>query len=304
MKTSLDHLPESKQRDVSVIVQVLRESFEAVTGQGTSQAKVTGRILKIILFGSHAKGSWVDDPENGYVSDYDVLVIVNNEKLVEEYRIWGAAEERIGLKVSAPFSLIVHSLADVNERLKEGHYFFKDIRQDGILLYDGNSKPLALPGNLSAEEEHAIAERHFEQWFKSAVSFLTDFGHCMDRSDYKKAAFELHQATERFLSCTLLVFTNYRPKTHNIKHLHALCTEQESRLMPLFPQDSKFNRRCFGLLKSAYVEARYSEHYKITEEELAWLAEQVAQLQALTETVCRERVARLAAGSDEVVPDC
>lgn len=296
MKTSLDYLPETKQHDVSVIAQVLRESFEAVTGQGTSQAKVTGRILKIILFGSHAKGSWVDDPENGYVSDYDVLVIVNNEKLVEEYRIWGAAEERIGLKVSAPFSLIVHSLADVNERLKEGHYFFKDIRQDGILLYDGNHKPLALPGNLSAEEEHAIAERHFEQWFHSAVEFVEFSGIARDKGYLKKAAFELHQATERFFSCILLVFTNYRPKTHNIKHLHALCIEQESRLMPLFPQDSKFNRRCFGLLKSAYVEARYSEHYRITEEELAWLAGQVGQLQELTETVCRERVARLAGG--------
>ncbi|MEW8624704.1 MAG: HEPN domain-containing protein [Candidatus Thiodiazotropha sp.] len=303
MKTSLDHLPESKQRDVSIIVKVLRESFEAVTGQGTSQAKITGRILKIILFGSHAKGSWVDDPENGYVSDYDVLVIVNNEKLVEEYRIWGDAEERIGLKVSAPFSLIVHSLSDVNDRLKEGHYFFKDIRQDGILLYDGNQKPLALPGHLSVEEERAIAERHFEQWFESASRFFFNFKQNFEKGWEKEAAFELHQATERFLSCTLLVFTNYRPKTHNIKHLHALCTEQEPRLMPLFPQDSKFNRRCFGLLKRAYVEARYSEHYKITEDELTWLAEQVAELQELTETVCRERVARLAAASNEAVQD-
>jgi hypothetical protein len=52
-----------------------------------------GGILKIILFGSYAKGSWVNNPAQGYVSDYDVLVIVNNEKLVEDYRFWNRVEE-------------------------------------------------------------------------------------------------------------------------------------------------------------------------------------------------------------------
>jgi HEPN domain-containing protein len=115
----------------------------------------------------------------------------------------------------------------------------------------------------------------------------------MDRGDYKKAAFELHQANERFLSCTLLVYTNYRPKTHNLKRLLALCVQQEPRFNSLFPRDTKHHRRCFELLKRAYVEARYSEHYKITEEELRWLGEQVVALQSLTEAVCREKIAGL-----------
>jgi hypothetical protein len=41
-------------------------------------------------------------------------------------------------------------------------------------------------------------------------------------------------------------------------------------------------------LKRAYVEARYSAHYKITEAELVWLGEQVAALLSLTETACCE----------------
>jgi predicted transcriptional regulator len=41
------------------------------------------------------------------------------------------------------------------------------------------------------------------------------------------------------------------------------------------------------------VEARYSEHYSITKEELVWLGDQVADLQRLTETVCRERIVGL-----------
>jgi HEPN domain-containing protein len=193
--------------------------------------------------------------------------------------------------VTAPFSPIVHSLTVVNDQLKKGHYFFKDIRQDGILLYDGNHKQLVEPGNLSSSEAKEIAEKHFKQWLKSAAEFLEFATIAQDKTYLNKAAFELHQATERFLSCALLVYTNYRPKTHNLKRLLALCVQLEPRFGSLFPRDTKHHRRCFELLKRAYVEARYSEHYKITEEELRWLGEQVVALQSLTEVVCRERIA-------------
>jgi predicted nucleotidyltransferase/HEPN domain-containing protein len=290
MRTTLDHLPERNQQEIRTLVRLLLETFKASFSHTSALGKRGGRILKIILFGSYAKGSWVNDPAQGYVSDYDVLVIVNNEKLVEDYRFWNRVEERVQEEITAPFSPIVHSLTDVNARLKEGHYFFKDIRQDGVLLYDGNHKQLVEPGNLSPAEVKEIAKKHFDQWFNSAISFRLNYGHGMDRSDFNNAAFELRQAAERFLSCTLLVYTNYHTKTHNRKRLLALCMQQEPRFGSLFPRDAKHYRRCFELLKRAYVEARYSAHYKIIEEELVWLGEQVAALQLLTEAVCREKI--------------
>ncbi len=48
---------------------------------------------------------------------------------------------------------------------------------------------------------------------------------------------------------------------------------------------------CFQLLKQAYVDARYSEHYKISQDELEWLADRVKHLQQLTETLCQEKIA-------------
>ena len=50
------------------------------------------------------------------------------------------------------------------------------------------------------------------------------------------------------------------------------------------------------------MKARYSEHYKISAEELAWLTEQVDMLRGLTVTVCQERLGQLrdeADGSDD-----
>ncbi|SHO57936.1 HEPN domain-containing protein [Vibrio quintilis] len=292
MKTSLDHLPERKQHELAQISTILRDTLDDYL-VGKPGTKREFRIHKIILFGSHAKGGWVSDIPNGYVSDYDILVIVNSHALADEDIVWHKAEEQIERKVkSAPLGLIVHTLQDVNEQLQKGHYFFKDIRTEGILLFDANKKALAEPGDLTDEERREVAQGHFDHWFKSAQSFITDFGHCMDRKDLPKAAFELHQAAERYFACTLLTLTNYLPKTHNIEKLKKYCAEQDIAFADIFPMDDKFHRRSFRRLQRAYIDARYSMHYEITEEELIYLAAEAEKLNKLVELVCRARLHR------------
>ncbi|GGX63930.1 HEPN domain-containing protein [Saccharospirillum salsuginis] len=289
MKTTLDHLPERKQRDIQTIATVLRDVLDEFL-QGKTGSRLNYRILKIILFGSHAKGTWVNDPANGYVSDYDILVIVNRPALVEEYEVWQTAEDRIKRRVSAPLGLIVHTLGEINEQLQKGHYFFRDIREQGIELYSADNRALALPGDLSAEERKEIAEKHYEQWFESADQFLYIFNEVFSKGWLKQSAFQLHQATERYFSCALLVCTNYLPKTHDIEHLRSLCAQQDPRFSSVFPGDTKFHRRSFQRLKRAYVDARYSEHHEITHEELNWLSEEVSRLQTLTQDVCDKKL--------------
>jgi len=60
MNDNLDHLPASKQKHLAYIAEVLRDEFEQITGFATGKKKHS-RILKIILFGSHATGNWVND---------------------------------------------------------------------------------------------------------------------------------------------------------------------------------------------------------------------------------------------------
>jgi len=289
MKATLDHLPERKQRDIQTIATVLRDALDEFL-DGKTGSKLNYRIQKIILFGSHAKGTWVDDPANGYLSDYDILVIVNQNALVDEYEIWQAAEDKIQRRVQAPLGLIVHTLADVNDQLQKGNYFFKDIREEGIELYSANGRELPMPGKLTEEEWKEIARKHYEQWFKSASKFLTLYQDAISREFLNEAAFLLHQATERYFSCTLLTCTNYLPKTHNLEHLRSLCAQQDLQFSTLFPSDSKFHRRSFQRLKRAYVDARYSEHYEITREELDWLETEVNKLRILSESVCTHMI--------------
>ena len=104
------------------------------------------------------------------------------------------------------------------------------------------------------------------------------------------AAFNLHQATERLYHCVLLVVTLYSPKSHKLNFLRSQAEQLDARLIATWPRSTKFEQRCFELLRRAYVDARYSPHYKITAEELAWLGERVTVLQGLVETICDDRL--------------
>jgi len=289
MNNKLDHLPASRRKHLAYIVSVLRDELEQVTGFANGKKKHS-KILKIILYGSYATGKWVNDPAHGYVSDYDILVILNRSELVEEYKIWNAAEDRIELHIRPPFSLIIHTLSEVNDALAKGQYFFTDIKREGIVLYETDQRELAEASNLTPQEYKVIAEKHYGQWFESAKNFYEIFNMTLGKGFIKEAAFQLHQAAERFYACLLLVLTNYKPNTHNLIRLNAMAVSQDTRITEVFPQDKKIYRRRFRLLKQAYVDARYSEHYEITQEELLWCAERVQLLQQLTENLCKEKI--------------
>ncbi len=290
LKTTLNHLNDAKQQHIQAIVEIIHYEFDHVVNAATTPSKANSRIMLVVLFGSHAKGTQVDDPENGYISDYDILIVLNEPTLADEYKIWHTVEERATVKTGSPVNLVVCTLREINRELQQGHYFFKDIREQGIQLYQYNHSELLEPGILNTEQAQQVANKHFEHWFESANDFFKYSRLAISNKDFKFAAFNLHQAVERYLSCILLVYTNYRPKTHNIKALYSLACQQADELTNIFPQQSKFNRRAFQLLKKAYIEARYSEHYEITEEELTWLAEQVGELKSVTNKLCLSKI--------------
>ena len=93
MRNDLDHLPPAKQRELERVVQIIFEEFGAAHENATARRK-RGRILKVILYGSHARGGWVDEPHTakGYVSDFDLLIIVNQKELTDRAAYWTSAE--------------------------------------------------------------------------------------------------------------------------------------------------------------------------------------------------------------------
>jgi len=300
MKNSTEHLPDGKRRELAFVVDLIREGFGFAIGRRTMPRLRGGRLLKIILFGSYARGDWVEDPVGRYFSDYDLLVVVDREELTDVPEFWAKTEERLleelasGQSLRTPVSLIYHSLDDVNEKLKLGRYFFIDILRDGILLFEEPGFPFAEPRPLSPGEALRETQEYFDEWFESASDFLQSATDAAGRGKGKLAAFLLHQATERFYHCLFLVRTLYSPKTHNLNQLRQLTEDVEPRLKAVWPRGTKFERRCYELLREAYVKARYSRHYRISDEQLAWLSGRVELLQTVVRELSEQRIAALA----------
>jgi predicted nucleotidyltransferase/HEPN domain-containing protein len=290
MRTDLDHLPQAQQDELKRVVSILMEEFDAVTTRATQPWKRNGKIYKIILFGSYARDDWVDEPENGYQSDFDLLIVVSHKDLTEIADYWYVAEDRIlrDAAIARPVNIIVHSIDEVNQALKRGEYFWVDIARDGIALYELPRHELATPMPLTPADAHAMAQGYFDKWFESADQFLHLAQEAISKGWTNVAAFQLHQTTERLYICFLLVRTLYFPRSHNIKFLRSLAEDKEPHLIEAWPRATKIERRRFELLKRAYVEARYSPNYEITTDDLEALTAGVGQLRELVEDESRE----------------
>ena len=147
MNTSLEHLPEHKQNQLREITGIIVKAVDPE---------------KMILFGSHATGRWVEHryTEGGityeYISDYDILVITKSGESRKDYEVQDVIENRCVYKT--PVTVITHDIDFVNKMLSEGQYFFTDIEQEGILLYDAGNAPLAERKPLIPAEAKAIAQ--------------------------------------------------------------------------------------------------------------------------------------------------
>ncbi|GGJ65237.1 nucleotidyltransferase [Sphingopyxis bauzanensis] len=300
MRTDIDHLPAAKQRELERIVEMLFDEFGQATENATGRRK-GARILKIILFGSHARGDWVDAPmsANQYKSDYDILVIVSQKELTDRAAYWAKADERliraytIEKTLRTPVNFIVHSLHEVNDGLAHGRVFFMEVAKDGIALYDADGRELATPKPKTPQQAAETAKEYFEEWMPSAAGFLDTSKYAMSRGRLKESAFQLHQATERLYGCLLLTLTFYTPYNHNIAFLRSLAEGHDRRVYGIWPETTHRERAMFQKLKEAYTKARYSKHYKISEDELTWLGACVEELGRVVHQVCTEKIDEL-----------
>jgi predicted nucleotidyltransferase/HEPN domain-containing protein len=302
MKATLDHLPAAKARELEHVKDVFLKEFDLAIAGGTNPWRKQGKIQKIILFGSFSRDDWVDEPQNGYQSDFDLLIIVNHEKLTDIANYWYVAEDKLlrDPEVNRTVNIIVHTLAEANQALTKGEYFWTDIIRDGILLYDLPGHHFATPTPATAEEAFEKAKQYHREWIGAAdrAFELAKYSFGKGGGDPKwrnEAAFSLHQGVERAYACFLLVRTFYFPRSHNIKFLRSLAEDKDKRLVESWPRETKLNRRRFELLKRAYVEARYSDQYEISSEDLQAIFESALRLQGIVERVCQERIAELRA---------
>lgn len=264
------------------------------------------KTAMIILFGSYARGDWVQDEYQkehttySYQSDLDILLVLNKSKDIghASLRIDAKIEKRLKQKsLRDPFSkepwvtIIIESIDNVNKQLENGHYFFSDIKKEGIILYDSKEFKLTEYKSLPWHRKRLIAQKDYNYWFKRGRGFLKNCKYQLEEDDDNPlSAFLLHQATECFYNTILLVFSGYKPKLHDIKKLGSIAGNYSEELWKIFPLSNAEQSMNFELLKRAYIEARYEQDYIISTEQLLYLIQRVEILKTVTEEICLARI--------------
>jgi HEPN domain-containing protein/predicted nucleotidyltransferase len=279
VKTSLDHLPEPKRVQITTIADVIR---------------ARAAVEMLILFGSYARGNWVEDLATGYFSDYDLMAVVETPELAKDLSLWGAIEREIRPHAGRiPVSLVVHDVRQLNHEIRIGQYFYADVANEGILLFDSRRFQLAKPKALTELERFELGLHNFDYWFQSANEFWRGAGYYAARGLGPHAAFSLHQAAERYFHSVLLVFTGYKPKSHDIEALAKQTAPFHDALEGALPRTEAKDKHHFDLLKRAYIEARYSRAYRVTSEELEAMRSLVVDLAQRVRSACADKLRAL-----------
>ncbi|GAA0196578.1 HEPN domain-containing protein [Fulvivirga kasyanovii] len=286
MSNTVENIPENKREE-------LKKLTELISGMD--------KVEMLILFGSYAKGDWVEDSyvENDtiyeYRSDFDLLVVLRHENFSFKVKIEEQVKSQLieTGEVTTPVSMIFHGINHFNQALSIGSYFFKDIKEEGIVLYDSGKHKLTSPKRLTAKQYQEKAQEYYDQWFESANNAWRKYKFSVSEEILNEAAFDLHQAVERYYTTILLVFTDYRPKDHNLETL-GIKVEMCDKRFDVFPKSTNESKRLFELLKRAYIDARYKmKEYHITKSDLEYLAARVEELKQLTEEICLEKIAQI-----------
>ncbi|MEZ0498125.1 nucleotidyltransferase and HEPN domain-containing protein [Sphingomonas sp. IW22] len=300
MRTDLKHLPLAKQRELDRVVEMLFQGFREATQEATGRRK-SARILKVILFGSYARGDWVDAPfdANQFMSDYDILVVVNQKELTDGARYWEETEQRlfdahqVEKVIRAPANFIVHTLQQVNDGLSHGRPLFTEIAKDGVILYQSDDRPLAKPKPKTPEQAYSMSKEYFEDLFPAAMRRFALAEISYEKGWHSDAAFDFHQSCELLYKCVLATLTLYVPRSTNIVFLRSMSEGLDRRLFEAWPREIRADRAMFQKLKDGYRKGKYSRHFDISVEELEWIIGRISILGPIVHEVCSEHLAAL-----------
>ena len=284
MKTSINYLRDELRRIVKCVLEVL---------PGCEM---------IILYGSYARNTYVDYDQRieygirtCFMSDYDILVVTNTrfQRHVISHILSKATDnyyKGMNRNESTTVQFIDESIDDLNKAIDKNRYFYTDIKREGIMLYNSGRYKLARRRKQNYREIKELAEEYYNERFERGNEFLLGAIFYNEQGLHKMASFNLHQACENYYNSIILTFTLYSPKEHSLIKLSARAKTHSLESSKAFPRNTEEEKRLFDLLQDAYVQARYSLHFRITQEDIEALIPKVELLRDIARQCCEERI--------------
>ena len=288
MKKSITYLPSTNQRDLHFLVESILQRLK--------------QTEMIILFGSYARNDYVvydEKYEFGkrqfYVSDYDILVVTSGISDGVAIKVLNNIEDAYYDRAKdpdrqPPVQFISEDMKKLNKYLDESRYFYTQIKQEGVVLYDSGKFKLARRRKLNLEEIKQQAQEYFDDKFKNANEFLKYAMFAQKEKDFKMCSFFLHQTCENLIYAIRLVNTLENPKQHNLTKLLNSVKKYSNEFIKVFPQDTPEEKRLFELIKAAYVNGRYDPDFVVTKEDIDALVPKVELLRDITKRICEDKI--------------
>lgn len=255
-----------------------------------------------ILYGSYARNTYVDYDQRieygirtCFMSDYDILVVTNTrfQRHVISHILSKATDnyyKGMNRNESTTVQFIDESIDDLNKAIDKNRYFYTDIKREGIMLYNSGRYKLARRRKQNYREIKELAEEYYNERFERGNEFLLGAIFYNEQGLHKMASFNLHQACENYYNSIILTFTLYSPKEHSLIKLSARAKTHSLESSKAFPRNTEEEKRLFDLLQDAYVQARYSLHFRITQEDIEALIPKVELLRDIARQCCEERI--------------
>lgn len=188
------------------------------------------------------------------------------------------------------FSLLqAHAL---KQHIEEGHLFYLSACTEEKQVY--SNSPLLLPQMTGAKKEavRRAAEEQFTGCMQRAVTFFEGAKSYFESCNNGMALFMLHQAAELSFRALILVLTGHEVKEHRIEVLKKHTRRCAPELNKVFAANTEKEKALLFLLNSAYLKARYTDHFTGEKEDVLHLLDKVQQLQAVAKDTF-ERVMKL-----------
>lgn len=205
-----------------------------------------------------------------------LLVLIGDEEKTLEHEVSNKIEDNC--RYLANVLVLVHKEGSVKTGLNTGSRFWNMAMAKGNIIYQATELALPLPEPITEENIISSAIFHWERWGKQGKEFLEGAERYMANSNYRLAAFLLHQAAESVLKAIIQAVIGYKISIHNLSRMLRITLLFTDELKNIFKPDSAEGERLFHFLQSAYSESRYRGDYNPDWESVKLLYKRVGDL--------------------------
>lgn len=218
-----------------------------------------------------------------------LLILVDDSEKTPEHELANKIEDKA--KGTASVVPLLHKLATAKAGIRQGRRFWNNVLSKMRTLYQTPLTEALLPQTIDKTICRQRADLSWKRWGKQGKGFLDGAENYINEGNYPLALFSLHQAAESSLIGIIRAVMGYRITAHNLYKLVRLTlifTDDIQDALELTTPDSQ---RLFGLLASAYSDARYKSCFKTDEQSARAVLKMVNQLLERTEALFQTFIA-------------